>query len=53
MMIEDAPLAAHVTMSEEVQAEAEMRMRDIGQRFGAIPEIKPMRINGTLLFANS
>jgi hypothetical protein len=23
---------------EEVQAEAELRMRDIGQRFGAIPE---------------
>jgi hypothetical protein len=25
-------------MPEEVQAEAELWMRDIGQRFGAIPE---------------
>jgi len=37
-MAEDAPPAAPVMTPEEVQAEAELRMRDIGQRFGAIPE---------------
>jgi len=37
-MAEDAPPAAPVMTLEEVQAEAELRMRDISQRFGAIPE---------------
>ncbi|XP_066360504.1 sister chromatid cohesion protein PDS5 homolog C-like [Miscanthus floridulus] len=37
-MAEDAPPAAPVMTPEEVQAKAELRMRDIGQRFGAIPE---------------
>ena len=37
-MAEDAPPAAPAMTPEEVQAETELRMRDIGQRFGAIPE---------------
>jgi len=37
-MAEDAPPAAPVMTPEEVQAEAELRMRDVSQRFGAIPE---------------
>ncbi|CAD6227018.1 unnamed protein product [Miscanthus lutarioriparius] len=37
-MAEDALRAAPVMTPEEVQAEAELRMRDVSQRFGAIPE---------------
>ncbi|CAD6263169.1 unnamed protein product [Miscanthus lutarioriparius] len=37
-MAEDAPPAAPVMTPEEVQAEAELRLRDVSQRFGAIPE---------------
>ena len=37
-MVKDAPPAAPVMMPEEMQAEAELRMRDISQRFRSIPE---------------
>ena len=37
-MAEDAPPAAPVMTPEEVQAEAELQLRDVSQRFGAIPE---------------
>lgn len=39
-MAEDAsPPAPQMTL-EEVQAETELRLRDIGQRFGALPQEK-------------